>query len=173
MSIFSRLALGTANFGKKYNGVKVSEDEQKRILDYCQCSGIDMIDTATAYEWDWTKISSYFNVVVKLKKDESEKVLGSNPYCVMTHNHDEWEQIVNISAITNSWAGISIYEPLELGYVESPSNCISVVQVPYSIFDRRFRWPPGYAHVADRHDGGGCGEHGGRGGVGGYSISLW
>ena len=128
MSIFNRFALGTANFGKEYNGVKVSEDDQKRILDYCQCSGIDMVDTAVAYEWDWTKISSYFNVVVKVRNgDEATEARKSEPYCIMRHK-------VNNIIYCSCCNGLSLYEPIK---IDKPEK-IKVIQFPYSIFDRRF-----------------------------------
>jgi aryl-alcohol dehydrogenase-like predicted oxidoreductase len=143
--IFDRLAIGTANWGKEYNGAKVSEDDQKRILDYCQCSGIDMIDTATAYGWDWTKVSSYFNIVVKVSnKDNLEKIQDMckehELYCLMAHNlslyrtmKDNWEKY-NCSGNLGHVFGLSVYEPKEVNDVWGSH----VIQVPYSIYDRRF-----------------------------------
>ena len=130
--IFDRLAIGTGNWGKEYNGAKVSEDDQKRILDYCQCSGIDMIDTATAYEWDWTKVSSYFNVVVKVKShDDVGYVRGTKPYCLMSHDNT----MDSICCMYDGPWGVSCYEPSarRIGRI-SPD----VIQVPYSLYDRRF-----------------------------------
>lgn len=97
--IFNRLAIGTANFGKEYNGSKVSEDDQKRILDYCQCSGIDTIHASVAYGWDYSKVSSYFRIITKEE------------------------------------GCLSVYDPSEVptGLTEE-----DVLQLPYSIFDRRF-----------------------------------
>ena len=63
--IFDRLAIGTANWGKEYNGAKVPEDDQKRILDYCYCSGIDTIHTSKDYGWDWSKVNSFFEIITK------------------------------------------------------------------------------------------------------------
>ncbi|MCJ7482668.1 MAG: hypothetical protein MUO31_06855 [Thermodesulfovibrionales bacterium] len=121
--IFDRLAIGTANWGREYNGAKVSEDDQKRILDYCQCSGIDMIDTATAYGWDWTKVSSYFNIIVKVKSnDKVDNVIK------MAHSLEDYKAI---DPVCN---GCSIYSPEERMYVYGGS----VIQIPYSIYDRRF-----------------------------------
>jgi len=141
--IFDRLAIGTANWGKEYNGAKVSEDDQKRILDYCQCSGIDMIDTATAYEWDWTKVSSYFNVVVKINENDSVKrvkeIRDAEPYCLMAHYKNLLDKI--------PWChlgGVSLYNPSEYdGITES----MRILQVPYSMYDRRFE-----RHFKTRHN---------------------
>lgn len=127
--IFGRLCIGTANWGREYNGAKVSEDDQERILDYCQCSGIDMIDTATAYEWDWTKVSSYFNVVVKISKDEPQP---PDAWCIMAHGIEAAERCCDLYGQFPHW-GISVYEPQDIeDYVPN------VYQVPYSLYDRRF-----------------------------------
>ena len=63
-----RLMLGTANWGKEYRGHQVPVDEIKRILDYCQCSGIYWLDTAEAYECDdiiEKHVNSYFDIQYK------------------------------------------------------------------------------------------------------------
>lgn len=124
--IFDRLCVGTANWGKEYNGAKVSEDDQKRILDYCREVGIDMIDTATAYEWDWTKVDPWFKVVVKVTRDDA--VLEPKPYCVMAH---DGVQYIDVD-------GISLYEPRKFKEPYSlPCARPRVIQIPYSIYDRR------------------------------------
>lgn len=124
--IFGRLCIGTANWGKKYNGVKVPESEQEKILEYCKEVGIDMIDTATAYEWDWTKVDPYFKVVVKVKKEDA--VIKPKPYCVMAH---DGIQRLGID-------GISLYEPRKFPEPFSlPCARPKVIQIPYSLYDRR------------------------------------
>jgi aryl-alcohol dehydrogenase-like predicted oxidoreductase len=145
MSIFSRLALGTANFGMKYNGVKVSEDEQKKILDYCQCSGIDTIHTAAVYEWNWNKANSYFNVIVEgntvdLNTEELYAYLihtGSNyPY----KPNPDTETYYMFDVLRNykkrgklTKIGISAYPDFAIEK-EWP---IDIIQTTYSIYDRR------------------------------------
>jgi len=146
--IFDRLAIGTANWGKEYNGAKVSEDDQKRILDYCQCSGIDMIDTATAYEWDWTKVSSYFKVVVKINENDSvakiREIEKANPHCIMAHN----KQFLR----NGGWVhfnGVSLYDPFEYdGITENLHN----LQVPYNLYDRRFEDTFAWYHKHDLYN---------------------
>jgi aryl-alcohol dehydrogenase-like predicted oxidoreductase len=159
--IFDRLAIGTAAWGKEYNGAKVSEDDQKRILDYCQSSGINTIETATAYEWDWTKISSYFEVCVKINKNDSntriKEIVATNPLFVMAHSVDV---LPNLSKLALLWAdkpegrpiGVSVYGPKDLqaakrhtdeildayrGGKNIPKCPISCIEMPYSIYDRR------------------------------------
>ena len=137
MSIFSRLAIGTAGWGKSYNGVRVPDDDQKRILDYCQCSGIDMIDTAESYEWDWSNISTYFEIVTK--GDGSDE-FSRKPYGYLAHSGVIWEPFTGKVLNRNAHKkGLSIYEPKSIphfGTFGVPSA--EIIQVPYSIFDRRF-----------------------------------
>lgn len=148
MSIFSRLAIGTANWGKEYNGVKVSEDDQKRILDYCQCSGIDMIDTAEAYGWDWTKVSSYFNIIVKTNAPIGA-AKTENVYCIISHKEPHGWYITT----PPTKRGASLYSPNQLnevcweeridppwhvGFGDTRINPVDILQIPYNIYDRRF-----------------------------------
>lgn len=138
MNLFSRLAVGTAAWGKLYNGVRVSDDDQRRILEYAMASGIDMIDTATAYGVDWTRWNSYFKRVIKINKDDSlvriKEIIDSQPYCVMAHDDQALRHLGDFLRYTPIKKGISIYEHFR-GYIE---RAISVVQCPYSLFDRRF-----------------------------------
>ena len=134
--MFNRLAIGAANWGREYNGAKVSEDDQKRILDYCQCSGIDMIDTATAYEWDWTNANSYFHIVSKGKAEDLAN--PSDFYAYLSHGSlwgPFWERIVQSTVLV----GLSIYEPADIpAFGTFGVQIPNVIQVPYSLFDRRF-----------------------------------
>lgn len=136
--IFDRLAIGTANWGKEYNGTKVPEDDQKQILDYCQCSGIDMIDTATAYEWDWTKASSYFLKTVKIQRGEILPTRDDHVR-IMGHTLEAYLAIGDKAGkrLFGSAAGVSIYSVRDAEKLMR--FCLpACIQVPYSIFDRRF-----------------------------------
>ncbi|HIJ71139.1 MAG TPA: hypothetical protein HPP87_07225 [Planctomycetes bacterium] len=132
MNLFSRIAIGTANWGREYNGVKVSEKEIGKILGYAQCNGIDTLDCATAYGWDWTRANSFFNVVVKIRwHDDREKVEATHPYCIMRHHVEDGEFFG--PTYEGRW-GISCYQPRDLNVNADPD----VIQVPYSLYDRRF-----------------------------------
>jgi aryl-alcohol dehydrogenase-like predicted oxidoreductase len=148
--IFNRLAIGTANWGKKYNGAKVSEDDQKRILDYCQCSGIDMIDTATAYEWDWTKVNSCFNIVIRVNNHDTiarvKEISDSKPYCLMPHISSFYRDMLRLSG--ENTTGVSLYDLNE--YTGSIERSASIFQVPYSIYDRR--WAEKFRWMKNSHD---------------------
>lgn len=147
MSIFSRLCLGTANFGKEYNGVKVSEDEQQKILDYCQCSGISMIDTAVAYNWDWSNISTYFEIVTK---GDGNDEFPRKPYGYLAHEGIIWEPFwEKVLSYKSEKIGLSIYEPKSIPHFGTFGvHCADIIQVPYSIFDRRFE--PYFADLKSR-----------------------
>lgn len=135
--IFDRLAIGTANWGRKYNGAKVSEDDQKRILDFCQSSGIDTIDTATAYGWDWSKVNSFFNLIIKVQADDDLKpLIKRRPYCIMEHTSKRGRsEEVRMKAMRY---GISVYSRSDIDFPVDKDYRYDVIQLPYSIYDRRF-----------------------------------
>ena len=137
MNLFKRLAIGTANWQKEYNGARVSDDDQRRILDYAQCSGIDLIDTATAYGVDWTRWNSYFKKVVKVRKgDDIKAIVDTDPYAIMAHREEEFDWLRD--NLMEPWGfekayGVSIYNP------EFDTDFDSLlIEVPYSLYDRRF-----------------------------------
>lgn len=114
-----RLMIGTANFGKKYRGYQVPEDEVKKILDYCQCSGIKWLDTARAYECDDVIdrcVNSYFNIQYKVLDDDPVP-----DWVTQTISHDEVHRGI----------GTTHYEPNHDSYA-------GTWNIPYSIVDRRW-----------------------------------
>lgn len=130
MSFFSRLSIGTANWGQEYNGVKVSEDDQKRILDYCHCTGITKIDTATAYGWDYGKADSSFEITLKLQKNDQLKRPTDNLAIIpIAHNAQEYPDMLGVR-------GVSLYDPNDIKYFGT--SWPKIIQVPYSLYDRRF-----------------------------------
>ncbi len=144
MNLFSRIAIGTANWDHEYNGARVSDEDQKRILGYAQCEGIDTIDTATAYGWDWTKANSFFDVVVKVKQgDDIEAVKQTNPHCLMAHDNDCRELCCKSGVL---W-GMSCYDTVDLN--GTPPD---LVQVPYSLYDRRWEAAIGGLQAVDYDD---------------------
>lgn len=140
MEVFKRLGIGTANWGKEYNGSKVPEKDQREILDLCMCKGIDLIDTATAYENNVLDMaSSFFKIVTKVQLDDDVFEMqrrGSCYYAVLAHGW--WKTCGNnLLRLRHEGflerVGISIYTPEKI-----PVNNINIIQVPYSLFDRRF-----------------------------------
>lgn len=128
-NIFSRIAIGTANWGREYNGVKVPDKDIEKILGYCQCSGIDTLDMATAYGNDFSRPNSYFNKIIKVGVgDNVAKIVDEfQPCTIMAHN---------TRAIRGIVRDISLYDPnYDLSRL---SMWPEIVQVPYSLYDRRF-----------------------------------
>lgn len=151
MNLFNRIAIGTANWGHEYNGARVPDEDQKKILGYAQIEGIDMIDTATAYGWNWMKANSFFNVVVKVRSTkEIEDVAETDPYCIMAHNEDDWRLAFDIrralGSLHTARTGISVYESNcgQRAYMSNeqqyPGRFLmpKIIQCPYSLYDRRF-----------------------------------
>lgn len=126
MQVWNRLGIGTANWGKEYNGAKVSEQDQRDILDMCMCNGIDLIDTATAYENNVLDIaSSYFQIILKIRP--TDKIPADNHCFLMAHHVKDFYKLPLVK-------GVSIYEPSDLFSFDK----INAIEVPYSLFDRRF-----------------------------------
>lgn len=152
-NIFSRIGIGTANFAKEYNGVKIPEKDIEKILGYCQCSGIDLLDCATAYGWDWTQANSYFNKIIKIQSAEDiEKAVKTEPHCIMAHGI-EFNNLLYESEIKKSKRGISLYsaeelnqvkwekellDPFHVGFGPGRLCPIEIIQIPYSLYDRRW-----------------------------------
>lgn len=126
--MFNRIAIGTANWKHEYNGSLVSEKDQQLILDYCQSSGIDMLDCATAYGTENVG-NSYFKRVVKVcRGDDIATIAKTNPYCIMAHGKDTWSSVGR-----GCNTGVSLYRPREYNLV---SHYPKIVEIPYSIYDR-------------------------------------
>lgn len=146
MEVFNRLAIGTANWGQSYNGRQIPEEEQKSILDYCQSCEIDMIDWSTYYGTDFNPlgISSYFKKILKYhhlgRFSLSEPFLSEYmPYCLMAHGAEHFHSVRQHGRESPDYVtkyGASIYEPSDLNRL--PLHLIDVLQIPYSLFDRRF-----------------------------------
>ena len=137
-----RLAIGTANWKLPYGTPKhrVPDEEWHDILDFCQCNGIDMLDTSVAY--NTVDIgNTYFRKVIKVKQVGSIKeAVRYDPYCIMAHGTPNIKQI---RLFWNGLVGASIYSPAEI-----PQSPIDVIQVPYNLYDRRFE--PYFADLKKR-----------------------
>ncbi len=62
--MLDRLVIGTANWGRDYNGHNVSEKEQNLIMEYMKEIGIGWLDVATAYGTE--SIGEDFKRIVKI-----------------------------------------------------------------------------------------------------------
>ncbi len=164
----SKLALGTVQFGLDYGvnntAGQVKEAEVEKILDLASKSGIDVLDTAQAYGQSEEVIGRYiknhttrFRIVSKLpdldaldvKKLFNESLSNLNCdklYGYMFHsfsaykkNPSAWEELIGLKSENKvDKIGFSLYFPEELEYLLQKNIPFDLIQIPYSVFDRRF-----------------------------------
>lgn len=162
----NRLALGTVQFGIPY-GIsnvrgKVPADEAAKILEDAWARGIDTLDTAPAYGDSERTIGEVlsdsrrpFRIVTKLDNavGPEESILASaarlrvtNVYATLVHNFVHFERQATL------WDGLraardeglcakigfSLYYPRELDQLLDAGVDVDILQLPYSLFDRRF-----------------------------------
>ncbi len=162
----SRLALGTAQFGLNY-GIKnargrIPEPEVREIIQIAAENGIDTIDTAAAYgtseavlgrvlsgRKDFrivTKVSAT-GVRVQAELEESLRRLGMPRIAgCLLHSYETWAS--NPSTLDELVAcresgfvekiGVSLYRVSEAETLLERNAHLDIVQVPYSLVDRRF-----------------------------------
>ena len=164
----SNLALGTAQFGMKYGvnnkKGKISKEEAFLILDTAIKNGINTIDTAYQYGESEEVIGEYikkcganFNIISKLPDHERnnpdyfinsslKRLYIKEIYAVLIHNFSSfkkkpsiWDSLLDLKRKGKiRKIGFSLYYPIELDYLVKNKVRFDVVQVPFSIFDRRF-----------------------------------
>jgi aryl-alcohol dehydrogenase-like predicted oxidoreductase len=161
-----KIALGTVQFGIPYgiNNIKGIPDrnEIKNIFRLAHDSGISILDTAPAYGDAEVKIGelsnskfkvvtkfSYANNEIELRSQLSKSLqdLGtSNVYGYLAHNAD------NLLKVPELWRvlcearderlikkiGYSLYNPDQLDMLLSNGHIPDLVQIPYSLLDRKF-----------------------------------
>ncbi len=164
----NKIALGTVQFGMDYGVSnkrgKIPRDEVFEILNEAIKSGIDTLDTAYLYGESETVIGDFikkykkqFRLVTKspdckieqiedlfdisLKKLNIDRIYG-----YLIHNFQHYKENPEIWDILEKLKtgkkiqkiGFSLYYPSELEYILKKKLEIDIIQVPYSIFDRRF-----------------------------------
>lgn len=161
-----KLALGTVQFGLPYgihnrHGIP-SDEALKQLLEYASASGMQVLDTAYAYgnaeerlgKWstaDWKTVSKfpkpekgytlrdYFNL-------SSQRLQRTQLYAYMAHNANIllslpalWEELTQLKAEGKlEKIGYSLYHPNELEQLLELGMIPDIVQVPYSLLDRKF-----------------------------------
>jgi len=164
----TKLAIGTVQFGLDYgisNTLgKVSLDEIDKIFDYAISKNVSCIDTAQAYG-DSEAVLGLFTekyplvIITKLKAD-----IGSGDNIISAFNsslsklkvkfiygllYHDFQSFLNntgsfeiIKNLKKEGAvkkiGFSLYHPQELEYLLENKIEFDLIQIPYSIFDRRF-----------------------------------
>lgn len=153
-NVFSRLIIGSANWGGKYGLSNTKVEDVKDILDYCKCSGIHCIDTGSEYNSESivAQADSSFKIITKgngdlnssLKSLERDRIYGyllRDVPCCPEHNmgwpRDDWlllEERKRQGLVEK--IGFSIYEEWELVHALKEAKP-DILQLPYSLFDRR------------------------------------
>lgn len=154
------------DYGISNTNGKISPVESLKILDYAERCSISLLDTAAAYGNSETVLGNIlinkkrnsFKIVTKLpicKKsqmkvhiNESIKKLKSDSiYGVLFHNFQalssdftKWDILVSLKSVGKiSKIGISLYNPVEWLALKENNIVPDIVQLPFSIFDQRFR----------------------------------
>lgn len=133
--------LGAANFGNKYKGIALNENECFAIMDKAWELGIRTIDTAASYGEseriisDWCLIRrKRFKVYTKGRSeddfDRSEQILGYALHAKLWHNYDPGED-----EVLREVDGVSCYGMEWLDLLHEVD--ISIIQVPWNVLDRR------------------------------------
>ena len=162
-----KLAIGAAQFGLEYgisnvHGI-VQDHDIESILSHAVINGIDTVDTAQAYgnceeklgQFDLTK----FNIVTKLSPGTSAGTLVSSAkeslkrlniqklHGLMFHSFDDFKKnpdvIKELAELRDNGTvdkiGFSLYYSSDLEYLLDSEICFDLVQIPFSIFDQRFK----------------------------------
>ena len=116
--MLDRIVIGTANWGREYNGHCVNEKEQALIMEYMKEVGIEWLDVADAYG---TRLvgKGEFNRILKTKIGNIDPLLD----IIIAHAKEDYYCGCN---------GISIYDaydiPEDLGrknYIELPYGIVN------------------------------------------------
>ena len=165
----SKIALGTAQFGLDYGinnkRGKIPFSEVEEIIKLAYNNKIDMLDTAFSYGDSENVIGLIleennldFNITTKLPtKSLTEEVLShfnqslerlkKKLYGYLFHDFKTFRKYPQIwkkfKDLKNSKQvkkiGFSLYYPSEIAYLFDNKIDFDIVQIPYSIFDQRFR----------------------------------
>lgn len=166
--MIDKIALGTAQFGMKYGinnkRGKVPKEEVFAILNKAIDYGIDTVDTAYSYKDSESVIGEFIRrssanlkVISKLpecKELNAEEIFNLSLkrlnipkiYGYLIHNFEYYKKNSYIWNILEKFKrkkkiqkiGFSLYYPSELEKIFKEGLEIDIIQIPYSIFDRRF-----------------------------------
>lgn len=162
-----KLALGTVQFGLDYgisnNSGIVEIKEINKILNTAKQNGINLLDTAQGYGKSEEKIgqanSTGFEIITKLKHgfnvnfiresiENSLKSLNRKKLNgILFHDFNDFKKNPQSLKILNSIKeegtinkiGFSLYYPRELEFLFQSEVEFNIVQIPFSIFDQRFK----------------------------------
>lgn len=163
-----KIALGTVQFGMHY-GInnpkgKISAQEVRRIVEIARAGGIETVDTAAGYGDSERVLGNCgvkdFQVITKIdpKAQTPDAIAHSlrkslallemdRVYGVLVHDTAgffgcpaNWTQLCRLRDTgVVSKIGVSVYRPSELDVLLERGLSIELVQVPYNVFDARFK----------------------------------
>jgi aryl-alcohol dehydrogenase-like predicted oxidoreductase len=141
--MLGRIAIGTANFMTDYNGRMLDFTTCTRILYEAYRIGIRKIDTAHAYGAinavvlaNWT---NKFSVITKYSNFDNLPNLARNSAAILAHSSPLTGDYDNLKKKLNNFkVGYSIYTVQELEYLTVKGIKYDYLEIPYSIYDRRF-----------------------------------
>lgn len=117
--MLDRLVIGTANWGREYNGHCVDETQQQLIMEYMKEVGIEWLDVATAYRTEQIGRNEFKRIV------KSNHTAWPDDDIILSHSRDEYKSCIH--------DGLSIYN--DVGIV-IPVNA-RWIELPYSIMDNK------------------------------------
>lgn len=118
--MLDRLVIGTANWGREYNGHCVDETQQQLIMEYMKEVGIEWLDVATAYGTGHIGIRQ-FNRIYKSNKP-SFFVHGQD--ILLAHNSHEYKS--------------GIHDGISFDDICVAKGCtLKNAEFPYSILNRQ------------------------------------
>jgi aryl-alcohol dehydrogenase-like predicted oxidoreductase len=160
-----KIALGTAQWGMEYGISNIrgipSDKELKDILTFAASNNIKMVDTAAAYGNAEKRIGSLggnsLNIVTKISAISPEKINNqvqislnnlecTSVYGCLFHNAKDllkskkkWDELFNLkqNGLVKK-IGYSLYDVDDLEDLLSAGINPDIVQVPYSLLDRKF-----------------------------------
>ena len=138
MSIFDRIAIGTANWGDKpygHRGVICPRSEQEKIITYCQSCGIHTIDTATAYGVDLSWLPPAFEIVMKIRREDPIDRIDRH-HRFLAHSAEDRGAFYDLAECRGipEIEGTSFYDPGQ----ERDLPFQVIWSIPYGPFDRRW-----------------------------------
>lgn len=161
-----KLAIGTVQFGLSYGINNITgipeESEITKIFQLASTSGIQVLDTASAYGNSEEKIGRIagtdFKIVTKFSNvsnaaqmknqfhNSLQKLGSSHVYAYLAHNADNlldhpalWDSLLELKQKKQvQKIGYSLYTPEQLNRLLTIGLVPDLVQIPYSLLDRKF-----------------------------------
>ncbi len=120
--MLDRLVIGTANFGRDYNGHYVDGKEQQLIMEYMKEVGIEWLDVATAYGTENYGIYDFARI---LKVPDNRKAKAQD--IVLSHDVKSYKYRIH--------DGVSIDKITQVS-LDFAGKLPAYLEIPYSVLNR-------------------------------------